>query len=347
MTTHEHEVLTPVDVALPDRTLNPAARGWSRTPLQTVALGGRWGRRKRWDYWAVLAPEFVVSGVIADVDFLGLSDVWWCDLTTDRTGGAGVVLPGARGVDLPPRFGAQPTRVHHRAYDCTLATDPDGTFRVAATWRERTDEPGALEVAMALPVGHESLNVVIPWSDRTFQYTSKHQARPSTVTLRVGDRQWAIDASAPTGGDEAWGVLDIGRGRWPYATRWNWGGGAGRANDGTVVGLQFGAKWTEGTGHTENGVIVDGRLSKIGRELEWTYDWDEPLAPWRVSDPGGQLDVTLTPRHDKHTNVNALVLRQQVHQVFGRWSGWVVDDDGRRCEFDGLVGFAEECRARW
>lgn len=348
MTTHETEVLAPVEVALPNRTLNPDARGWSRTPLQTVTLGGPWGRRKRWDYWAVLAGDLAVSGVIADIDYLGLSDVWWCDLSTGTTGGNGIVLPGGRGIDLPARYGSRPVRVHQRTYHCTIAEDPDGTTHITAAWRERSGEPGSLEVVMALPPGHESLNVVIPWSDRTFQYTSKHQARPASLTLRVGDREWMVGTSdGPADGVDAWGVLDIGRGRWPYATHWNWGGGAGRATDGTTVGLQFGAKWTEGTGHTENGILVDGRLSKIGSELHWTYDWDQPMEPWRVTDPGGQLDVTLTPRHDKHTKVNALVAKQHVHQVFGRWSGWVVDDDGARHEFDDLVGFAEECRARW
>ena len=97
-------------------------------------------------------------------------------------------------------------------------------------------------------------------------------------------------------------MLDVGRGRWPSEITWNWGGGAGRV-DGHVVGIQIGGKWTEGTGFTENGVIVDGRLTKIGAELTWTYDWDDPMAPWHVQDPGGQLDIVLTPRFDKHTKV--------------------------------------------
>ena len=64
-------------------------------------------------------------------------------------------------------------------------------------------------------------------------------------------------------------MLDVGRGRWPPEITWNWGGGAGRAGD-HVVGLQIGAKWTEGSGFTENGLIVDGRLTKLGRELGGT-----------------------------------------------------------------------------
>ena len=116
-------------------------------------------------------------------------------------------------------------------------------------------------------------------------------------------------------------MLDVGRGRWPYRTRWNWGGGAGTAVDGRTVGLQIGGKWTDGTGFTENGVLIDGRLEKIGAELVWEYDWDRPLDPWRVRSPEGDLDLTLVPVHDRHEKTNAVVLRTEVHQVFGHWSG--------------------------
>ena len=37
----------------------------------------------------------------------------------------------------------------------------------------------------------------------------------------------------------------------------------------------------------------------------------------------------------------------EVHQVFGAWSGRLRTDGGRELTFEGLQGFAEECRARW
>lgn len=379
-TTHEREITEEVHLCMSDgRHLSPAARGWSRQPLHTANLHGRWGRTKKWDYWAVLAGDLVVSVTYADVDYLGLADLWWVDLATGETGGHPCPRPLARGLFLPDRPGTWPLRHNGAGYRLEIVDEPASAEGPAATViRAEWDEggrPGCLEVRVDLPAGHESLNVVIPWSSTRFQYTSKHQARPAHGTMTVGNRTWTIGrgataatgdtnmsatsdtsgkvgpetvASPDRGGDEAWGVLDVGRGRWPYSTRWNWGGGAGVATDGqTVVGIQIGGKWTEGSGFTENGVIVDGRLHKIGQELVWDYSWERPMDPWRVSLPDGSIDVTLTPRYDRQSAANAGILATHVHQVFGTWTGHVTTGDGRRVEVEQIQGFAEESRSRW
>lgn len=338
--THEPELTRPVDLCTPDGTaLAPAARGWSRRPLHRANLNGRWGHNKRWDYWAVLAGDLVVSAVYSNVDHVGVADVWWADLVTGRCGGHAIVVPRADGMALPEHPGTAPLEVDRDGLALAITDDEAGT-RLRATWTERDGRPGRLDVLVALPPGHESLNVVIPWSDELFNFTSKHQARPAHGELQVGEQRWVI------GDTDAWGVLDVGRGRWPAEITWNWGGGAGRSGD-HVVGLQIGGRWTDGTGFTENGLLVDGRLSKLGHELTWDYDWDHPLRPWTIDDPGGQLHAVLTPRYDKHTVVAGRKRGSEVHQVFGRWSGHLTTDDGDTIPFDDLQGFAEEARQNW
>lgn len=337
--THEREITEPVDLCTPDGSrLHPAARGWSRRPLHRANLDGCWGVNKRWDYWAILAGDLVISSVVSDTDHNGLADVSWIDIASGQRGGHGVLVRRAEGIDLPDRPGTAPLRVDRDGLDLEIADHEHGT-RLRARWTERDGRPGELDVQVANPPGHESLNVVIPWSDERFNYTSKHQARPAAGTLVVGDRRWEV-------GPDAWGVLDVGRGRWPSEITWNWGGGAGRAGD-HVVGLQVGAKWTEGTGFTENGFLVDGRLTKLGDELRWDYSWDDPIAPWRITDPGGRLDAVLTPRFDNHTKVEGKKRRSETHQVFGTWSGRLVTDEGLELAFEGLQGFAEEARQVW
>jgi hypothetical protein len=243
-------------------------------------------------------------------------------------------------MSLPEQPGTAPLRIARDGLDLDIGDDSAGTH-IHATWTERDGRSGRLDVTVSLPPGHESLNVVIPWSDELFNFTSKHQARVADGALVIGDQRRTIGGSA----GDAWAVLDVGRGRWPSEITWNWGGGAGRAGD-HVIGLQVGGKWTEGTGFTENGVIVDGRLTKLGRELRWDYDWDDPLEPWRVDDPGDQLHAVLTPRFDKHTHLAGQKRGSEVHQVFGAWTGNLTTDDGP-LEFSGIQGFAEEARQRW
>lgn len=363
MATHEPEITDPVDLC--DRgghRLAADARGWSRTPLHTANLSGSWGRNKRWDYWAILAGDLVVSAVYADVDYLGLADIWWCELSSGTQGGAAVQRPLARGIHLPDRPGSEPLIVHSGNLDMAIEDAADGSTRISATWVERDGSAGRLDAIVELPARHESLNVVIPWNEKRFQYTSKHQARPARGVLESGGKLWEFtndpendpeneQANNPEklgeAKSQAWGVLDVGRGRWPYRTIWNWAGGAGLSEEGAVIGLQFGGKWTIGTGSTENGVIVNGRLTKIGVELDWAYRWEDPMSPWHVTSPDGSVDAVLTPRFDKHTRVQAAVLATETHQVFGNWSGTIRSDDGTRHAFDGIQGFAEESRSRW
>jgi len=343
VTTRERELTEPVDLCTPDGArLNPEARGWSRRPLHRANLLGRHGVNKRWDYWAVLAGDLVVSSVYSDIDHFGLADVWWADLRAQESGGRAILVPAGEGIALPEVPATAPLTIDRDGLDLRITDDPGGTHW-QATWTEDDGREGRLDLTVALPPGHESLNVVIPWDDELFNFTSKHQARPATGTMTVGDQRYVIGGA----NGDAWGVLDVGRGRWPARINWNWGGGAGRCGD-HVVGLQFGAKWTAGTGFTENGLIVDGRLHKLGNELAWEYDWDDPMEPWRVTDPGGQLDVVLEPSFDKHSQVDASEdLGSETHQVFGTWSGRMVTDDGLALDVEGLQGFAEEARQRW
>ena len=343
MTTREHEITAPVDLCEADGLhLNPAARGWSRSTLHLANLAGRWGRTKRWDYWAIQSEEMVVAVTVADIDYIGLVTVDWIEPKTHRTGGRSVTVPLARGISLPEKAATGHVGFSSRNLNVEIVYGDEAT-ELSAEWTEKDGAEGILSSTVVLPSDHESLNVVIPWSETQFQFTSKHQARPAIGSLTVGSRTFDLGGEA----NEAWGILDIGRGRWPYQTKWNWGGGAGRAKTGEVIGVQIGGKWTDNTGFTENGIIVDGRLVKIGEDLEWRYDWDHPLEPWQVRSQDRNLDLTLRPIHDRYANTNLGVLTNEVHQVFGHWTGTVPDGEGARLRVERILGFAEEARARW
>ena len=342
----EREITSPVDLCDARGRLAPDAAGWSRFPLHRANLKGPWGRRKRWEYWCVTTPDLYVSLTYADVDYVGIAGLWICRPADGLVIDVSRIVPLGRGMALPDEPGTGTMTAEGGGLTVTIDERADATH-LRASAADTPVGPVTVDLTVERPAGHESLNVVIPWSEQRFQYTSKQNTRPARGEVRLGDEVLAV-GGAPGSTEEAFGTLDLGRGLWPYSIRWNWGTASGRAADGRNVGLQFGGKWTEGTGHTENGLCVDGHLTKIHDELEWTYDWDRPLDPWRVHDTaGGLVDATLTPVHDKHSRTSLGVLAMEVHQVFGTWAGTLRTDAGEELAFDGVVGWAEEARNRW
>ncbi|MER8188552.1 DUF2804 domain-containing protein [Kitasatospora sp. NPDC094015] len=350
MATHEREITEPVDLCLHDGRLARAAVGWSRHPLHRGPVPG-WGRRKRWEYWCVTTPTHLVALTVSDLDYVALNSVHVLRFDGgrpprefERT----ALVPGALGVRLPEGIAGhpgsppllvgpeQPVRGQVR-----VEIGNEGTAtRLRARCVDPEGRPVRVDLLAALPEGHETLSVVVPWSERRFQYTSKHTARPATGTVRIGDE-------VRTFGDDAWATLDHGRGRWPRRVEWNWGAAAGRT-DGHVLGLQLGGRWTDGTGSTENAICVDGRISKIGREVEWRYSRRDPLRPWILRCDGpNQVELEFTPFHNRVVRTELGLIGNRTDQCFGHYSGTVRTDDGERILVDRLLGWAEDVRVRW
>jgi hypothetical protein len=334
VTTHERELMEAVALADWRGHLRPEAIGWSRRPLHDAAIPARWGRRKRWEYWCVITARGALQVTVADLDFAGLVELSFVDFDTREIASAPFVLPAGIGLALPDRSG-EPWRV--RTPLGRVALDVRGDDTILSVHARTTKGPLEAHVVIATPPSEESLSVVVPWSDRTFQLTTKRVALPVHGDVRALGRHYAIDTHATDPAREAFACLDFGRGVWPRDTTWNWGTGAIRAN-GERIGLQLGGKWTDGTGATENGLFVDGRLTKIGATLAWEYG--RFADPWRVRGEG--VDLTFTPFFEREAKLDLRVLRTELHLCFGRWSGRVLDR-----AIDGALGWAEEHRARW
>ncbi|TQM64848.1 DUF2804 domain-containing protein [Humibacillus xanthopallidus] len=327
----EREITEPVDLTLPDGRLNPAAIGWTRTPLhRTDGIGrGRvgWGRNKRWEYWAVALETHVVAVVVSDIGYAAVPSLFVLDRRSGEQIAVDAIAPLGRGTTLPGTLDGGPANAQTQSLRVDIDPAPGGTRLRARA--ERVE----LDVVAQLPPGHERLGVVVPWSDRLFQYTVKDPARPAVGRLSVDGTAYAIEEGT------AWATLDHGRGRWPYAISWNWGSGSGVVGD-RVTGLQVGGRWTQGTGVTENAVVVDGALTKISDELRWGYSSDDWLAPWRIQ--GGSVELTFHPEHVRRSVTQLGVIASRTHQCFGTWAGRVGD-----VAVDGIFGWAEDVHQRW
>ncbi|MGB7981247.1 MAG: DUF2804 domain-containing protein [Candidatus Nanopelagicales bacterium] len=324
------EITAPVSLCRPNGRLNPAAVGWTRRPLHTANLRG-WGRSKRWEYWGLMTPRAFIGLTVSSLDYLGLMSIYVLDRRTGTESTHTALDPLARNVALAHRSGLGIAR--GRAGDLALR------FASSAGGVHITASGPDVDLAASVGPGQDSLGVVVPWSDRLFQYTVKDVARPVTGVLRLAGEELPFDTS-----DGSFAVLDHGRGRWPYSMTWNWAAGFGRVT-GRAVGVQLGGKWTDATGSTENAVFVGGRMHRIHEDLAWHYDRTDWTAPWRIT--GRRADVTFAPFHVRSERTNAVLVAAETHQCFGRFTGWVLDETDQRVALDGLLGWAEEARNRW
>ncbi len=331
------ELTEPVLLCDTRGRLNPAAVGWSRHPLHQSNLRGAWPRKKRWNYWAITTERHLFSVTLSHLDYLGMAFAYYLDFETGSFIEQTVSTPFGQGFFLPEAVEGE---LRFQGKDLSIMmSDERSIARLAVTSRSFKGQPMLADLAVERPAGHETLNVVVPWSDSRFQYTSKQEALPTRGSVKLGDQIISFDGG--------FACLDFGRGIWPYKGFWNWAAGSGMQN-GRAVGLNLGGGWTDGTGQNENGFVVDGRLTKVHEDLIFEYDPRDFMRPWRIRTRGSaQVDLEFHPFFERVARTDALILFSEVHQMIGRFSGQIVTEAGERLEIKELVGWAEEHKARW
>jgi len=333
----EPEIIAPVDLCDAHGRLNPAAVGWSRQPLVRANLSGHWLRKKRWNFWNWISPRFVFSVTLADIDYTAFCQMTFTDFESGQSLSANAsVRPGS--IPLPEQV--ERTVEFHRGGLEYANANEGGDMRVHFAGAAKRGERVEADFVVRRPAGHESLNLVVPWSQDRFQLNSKHNTLPSEGSVTVAGRRYEMRP------EECHAVQDFGRGVWPYRSFWNWGVATG-TQDGRLIGVNFGGKWTTGTGINENALMIDGKLHKIMEDLVWTYDPRDWRRPWHVRTAHSRtLDLTLAPVSAHTPMINLGLIRSGGVCAFGTWQGRLRFDDEELRVRD-LIGWAEEFIHRW
>jgi hypothetical protein len=196
------------------------------------------------------------------------------------------------------------------------------------------------EIVLSQVPDHESMNIVIPIPERRFYYNHKINCLPASGNIQYGDLSFELSPQ------ECLGQLDWGRGVWQYSSFWNWASASGFLPDGRMVGLNLGTGFGDTTAATEDALILKNSIHKLNR-VNWDYVSGDYMKPWKFKDRQGRLDLVFAPFRDRVATTRLGIIDSEVHQMFGRYSGLVVADDGEEINLDGLIGFAEEHKARW
>lgn len=335
----ERELTEHVKLCDAKGQLNPSAIGYAKKPLVESNLKGNFLRKKKWNYWCVFGDEIVFSATICHLDYAAVCFVYFLNYETQRFFEKTVMVPYSRNLHLSDSV--LDSSLFHNSEISVHSIFEDGKTRLAVTVPDFDGEKLHASLMIAHPEDMESLNVVIPWNRQTFQFTAKHHALPTTGTVQIGAKRYEFDEL------DSFSVLDYGRGVWPREAVWNWGMASQRSL-GKVIGLNFGGKWTDGTGMTENAFFVNGRMTKISEDVIFRYDEEDFKKPWLIHTKlTDDVKLTFTPFYERVSKSDARLVKSEVHQLFGYYNGYVRHADGKKLKIHQLLGSAEEHYAKW
>jgi len=319
--------------------------GWARNECRQYkhdAVTAPWYRLKEWDYYCVMGEDYGVSFVIADNGYMGLASITWLDFSTPKTIAEMRVLPFPRGrMGMPESADIGDIAVEHKGLSLDFRHVPGGRRLLLDC--PSFDGGAGLKGELVLEQPEmDRMVIATPFDQnpKAFYYNQKINCMSAKGEIVRGGRSYEFSP------DRHFGVLDWGRGVWAYDNQWYWGSASGVV-DGNAFGFNIGYGFGNTSAASENMVFLNGRAHKLDQVTFHIPDDGFVGSPWRFSSNDGRFEMTFEPILDRIDNVNIVVFRSIAHQVFGRFSGTVILDNGEKLEIENFMGFAEDVRNRW
>ena len=335
----EKEISEPTLLCDKKGNLNPKAIGYAKKPLIESNLKGHYMRKKKWNYWCVFGDDILFSATISHLDYASVCFVYFLNYETQRYIEKTVTIPLGNNLKMPSNI-LESIQLHSKEMTIQLLYIQNETHMTVTI----PDFDGDLlhaDLHISHPIEDDSLNVVIPWNRTQFQFTGKHHTLPATGFVKIGDSRFTFQP------EDNFAVLDYGRGVWPRAAIWNWGFASQRVGS-KRIGLNFGGKWTDGTGMTENAIFIDGKMTKIHEDILFTYDTEDFIKPWKVHTKFSEdVSMTFTPFFHRIAKTDLKLIYSEVHQMMGYFNGKIQLENGPTIEIKQLLGCIEEHKAKW
>ena len=317
--------------------------GWARSLLldyrRADVKAGKL-RIKEWDYYIITNDSFGVALTIADNSYMGLisASVLEFEKPWEQTTTVLTAFPMGK-YRLPETSSAGDTLYGDKRVQMAFRVQP-GERRLSCRFARFLGEDALeLELTLAQPP-MDSMVIATPFdAPRAFYYNQKINCMPASGVMTLGSRRFEF---AP---ETSFGTLDWGRGVWTYDNTWYWGNGTGIVN-GKPFGFNIGYGFGNTSAASENLLLYGGVAHKLSR-VQFNIPEESFLKPWTFSSEDGRFVMDFVPVIDRAARTNALIIESDQHQVFGRFTGRAVLDDGTALELKDFLGFAEKVRNRY
>ncbi|MDE6550632.1 MAG: DUF2804 domain-containing protein [Clostridia bacterium] len=302
-------------------------------------------RIKEWDYYYVTDGKVFFCVTVADIGYISMASVSIvdCERRVFKTASAIGLLPLGK-LKLPSTYERGDASIKVGKRNIRIVNDGESRRIICDYPAFHDGKTLKADITLTKPL-KENMVIATPFDKRgRFYYNAKLNCMSAQGSFTYGDNTYSFSPDTSVAG------LDWGRGVWTYSNTWYWSS-LSCIIDGERVGFNLGYGFGNTSAASENMLFVGDKAHKLGRvdfgisgDAEGKPDF---LSPWHFTDDEGRLDLIFKPDVDRRDRVSLGIITTDQHQVFGRFYGTAVCDDGSTITFDGQRGFAEKVFNAW
>jgi hypothetical protein len=301
-------------------------------------------RIKEWDYYLIYNDKYAVAMTIDDNSYMGLDSFSLIDFTKPHETTKSFMKFMTKGKKkLPNTSEFGDLSVNEKKYSMTFLND--GKKRVlSANIKNFKDGKNLTCEFILTKEPKDNMVIMTPFEKQGhFYYNQKIVGFVATGYVQIGEEKIDFDNSTRT-------ILDWGRGVWTYKNTWFWGAGSGIV-DGHEVGFNIGYGFGDTSSASENMVFYDGKAHKL-EDVTFNIPRDKKgkddfMSDWTFTSSDKRFEMKFKPIINRHSHANVVVISSNQNQVFGKFSGTIILDDGTKVKIKDFVGFAEKVVNKW
>ena len=311
---------------------------YSRKHIKASSL-----RIKEWDYYYVGNDHFGVALTIADNSYMGLGSVSIFDFDKKfwKTKSIMTLMPKGK-TNLPESSNVGDVSFNSKRLKISFLNN-GSVRRLICTFKKFYKKNDFTCDIILKDDNLDSMVIATPFhKPKHFYYNQKINCQRAFGSAQLGKMQLDFNQN------DAFGVLDWGRGVWTYKNTWYWSSLSGQVN-GVKIGFNFGYGFGDTSKASENMIFFDGRAYKVDQvvfEIPKTKNKYEYLKTWKIVSNDHKVNLNFEPIFDRNDNTDIIFIKSLQHQVFGRFSGTLMIDD-MTIEIKNMVGFAERVTNYW
>ena len=302
-------------------------------------------RIKEWDYYLIYNDNFAVALTIDDNSYMALDSISLIDFKNKweiTTSPMKLMTMGKRCFPTTSELGN--IEVHEKGYFLSFVNN--GKERILSFHMDNFKDNKPIDGYITLICEpSESMVISTPFKEKktAFYYNQKINCMPAKGGVKFDGKDYIFDEKTSCG------TLDWGRGVWTYKNTWYWGSGSGRV-DGHLFGFNIGYGFGDTSAASENMLFYDNKahkLSQVKFNIPVKDGKDDFMSPWTFTSDDGRFEMNFEPVLDRAANTDFVILGSNQHQVFGKFTGTAILDDGTKINIKDFMGFAEKVANKW